>query len=61
MGRVDSLDFLEKLKHANRGKGYAKIRPAGEMQLSDQPWRSAAISSMLQNHTSLHKSKNISI
>lgn len=60
VGRVHSLDFFEELKHANRGQGYAKIRPTGEMQLSDQPWSSAAISSMLQNHTSLH-SKHVYI
>ena len=50
-GGVDRLDFLEKLEHANGGKGHPKIRPAGEVELGDQPGGLGAVAGLLQETT----------
>lgn len=44
---VDTLDFLEKLEHPNRREWNTKVRPAGEVELGDQPRRPAAFWSLL--------------
>lgn len=36
---VAGLDFLEELKHANRGEGHPKVWPAGKVKLGDKPLR----------------------
>lgn len=36
---VAILDFLEKLEHANGGEGHPEVRPAGEVELGDEPLR----------------------
>lgn len=37
--RIAVLDFLEELQHANRSEGNPEIRPAGEVELSDESLR----------------------
>lgn len=44
---VDTPDFLEKLEHPNRREWHTKVRPAGEVELGDQPGRPAAFWSLL--------------
>lgn len=43
MGRIQGFDFFQEFQHANRCERHPKIRPAGEVELCDQPWSFASL------------------
>lgn len=47
VGRVESLHLLQELQHPDGGERHAEVRPAGEVQLGDEPWGFAAIRELL--------------
>lgn len=54
--RVDSLHLLQELKHSDGREGNSKVRPAGEVELRDQP-RSfvVAVAGLLDDQTQKKK------
>ncbi|TNN73900.1 hypothetical protein EYF80_015917 [Liparis tanakae] len=50
-GWIDHLDFFEELEHADGGEGNSKVRPAGEVQLGDQPGSLSSIAGLLRRDT----------
>lgn len=50
MRGVEGLHLLEEFEHPDGGEGHPEVRPAGEVQLRDQSWGSAAIGQLLRGH-----------
>lgn len=49
VGRIQGFDFFQEFQHANRCERHPKIRPAGEVELCDEPWSFASLME-LQEH-----------
>lgn len=47
-GRIERLDFLEELEHADGREGHAEVGPAGEVELRDQTQHLAGVAGLLR-------------
>lgn len=50
-GGIHRLDLFEELEHADGREGNSEVRPAGEVELSDQTWGLRGVAGLLQTGT----------